>query len=421
MATDLTCQFLDAEGDAWAAEVDHVRALLGAPHNPQLFPPQYLKATFPRIGGRIAFLRAGPRLLGVAFLFPRDLESGRPVYTLRWHSLEPSFQPDPQQLSGLLAPKLAAERLVFYDPSARQRYVRTTADRVGDEIEIGRPGPDEAAAIRQLQQRIWQSEDDLLYPADVHSVGFGGLSLVARAAGQVVGFAFALPRFGAAPLPPDWQQRFPSRLRLESQLLGVLPAYRQRAIAFLLKRAQAQEALRRGLGLIHWTVDPLQFGNAVLNFAKLRALAFSFSPDHYPYRNALNRVAASRLEITWLVGAAPVQRALQRSVGRGLPELPPDLPRANPGGLDWKPALDAPCLAIELPENWNELQQADLSLAQRWRETTDQLLAHYLGLRPGQYAISGVAAEGPRRYLVAERLGPAFWADWLADPTGEVG
>jgi hypothetical protein len=33
-------------------DIDNIRQELGAPHNPLLFPPHFLKSTFPKIGGK---------------------------------------------------------------------------------------------------------------------------------------------------------------------------------------------------------------------------------------------------------------------------------------------------------------------------------------------------------------------------------
>ncbi|MCC6705642.1 MAG: GNAT family N-acetyltransferase, partial [Thermomicrobiales bacterium] len=41
----------DTHSTLWADEVDAIRSVLGAPDNPALFPPHFLKSTFPEIGG----------------------------------------------------------------------------------------------------------------------------------------------------------------------------------------------------------------------------------------------------------------------------------------------------------------------------------------------------------------------------------
>jgi predicted GNAT superfamily acetyltransferase len=263
---------------------------------------------------------------------------------------------------------------------------------------------------------VWGSPPEYLYPVDIHSINFGlGTSLVARVEGKPVGFLFGFYKFGGAPLPADWHERFGGELRIESQTLGVLPEYRGARIGFLLKKVQAEQAVRDGVRIINWTVDPLQWPNAVLNFGLLRAVAFDFTPDYYPFRNELNRVAASRFSLTWLVDTARVRAALN-------PENPqstqaqvialsqqPEIIPVNHGWEKTMEGVDAARIAIEIPANWTSLQRDHLEDALRWRETTDRLFQQYVGRQSGQYAVTAVGMDGERRFLVAERVDETLW------------
>jgi predicted GNAT superfamily acetyltransferase len=412
---------LDSGDSSWPAEVDHLRAHLGAPHNPYLFPPQFVKTIFPGMGGHVAVYREGAAVVGVGFLFPRAVAAGRRLFTLRFHPVDAAAEVDAGEIVRLTEAVLAGDRVVFYDPRQEQQYERT-ARAVGEgDVELGRPDAGEATAVRALQQTIWHSDPDLLYPADIHSAAFSaGTSLVARQEGRVCAFVFGFYQFGGSPLPEAWRGRIRGELRIESQLLGVSPECRMQGIGFLLKRAQAEQARQQGVDVVHWTVDPLQYANAVLNLGKLRALALRFYPDYYPMRNELNQVAASRLEITWLVGAPRVAQALVRSGGAFRRDLHGDttVPRVNQGWSQVRLECTEPILAIEAPADWTALQQQDREQALRWREATDALLAHYLGSAEGRYAVAGVGQDGERRYLIAERVGPEM-LEWYVGVTRE--
>src|SRR2546430_14707361 len=91
---------LDPKDADWPRHVDDLRTRLGAPHNPSLFPPHFLKATFPKIGGRIALYGGG-----AAFPFP----PGPAAYTAPYHGAPP---PPP-----LHAPPYAAGAPPAYPPS----------------------------------------------------------------------------------------------------------------------------------------------------------------------------------------------------------------------------------------------------------------------------------------------------------------
>ncbi len=397
---------LDPWSDSWPGEMDRLRHLLGAPSNPALFPPQFVKVAFPRLGGQVASFRDGDKFLAAGFLFPRNLRDGRREFTMRLHRLNRAATIDMAELLHLLDRRLEGSRFVLYDPAEKQSFERT--GQPAGELEIGRPDEAEAWRMRELQQEIWRSEPDLLYPADIHSAAFQlGTSLVARQDGAVAGFLFGFAKFGGSALPAEWTGLACDDLRVESQVLGVSPGCRARGVGFILKKAQAEQAQEKGIDVVNWTVDPLQYANAVLNFSKLRALAFHFHPDYYPIRNALNQVPASRLAITWLVNSRRVQQALYEQTGRAVVDLHEDrrFRRVNSGYSETYPGDGAEAIAIEIPADWTALQNSDLARALLWRQTTDSLFQRYLGTEQGRYVVYGVGEDGERRYLLAERVG----------------
>ena len=144
--------------------------------------------------------------------------------------------------------------------------------------------------------------------------------------------------------------------------MAVLPAYRGLRIASLLKRVQAQQAWREGIGVIHWTADPLQFPNAALNFGLLRAVAYEFAADLYPFRNDLNRVHASRLSLTWLVASRRVDDVPLVGSRAEMVDMShrPQIARVNDGPRSADLARQEPLIAIEVPLDWTALQQEEL-------------------------------------------------------------
>jgi predicted GNAT superfamily acetyltransferase len=418
---------LDSQAATWGAEIDRAYATLGGADNPYLFPYHFLCSTFPRIGGHVVLLCQGDVTIGICFLFPRILAGASysllAGYTLRYHSLANAAPLDATAIRPMLGMHLrVSERVVDlynYNPNAPHDF-RPTHHTVGN-VDIGRPDAAEALAIRILQQQVWGSGPGALYPADIHSVEFGlGTSLVARINQQPVGFLLGFDKFDGYPLPADWHDRFGGDWRIESQTLGVLPEYRGARLGFLLKQRQAELALQRGIQIINWTVDPLQWPNALLNFGRLRAIAFDFMPDYYPaFRNALNRLPASRFGLTWLVGAPRVQQALVTpSSTVKLIDLN-DHPMIIQVNQDWSTInyqADAAQIAIEIPANWTALQRDDFAAAEQWRQVTDALFQHYIGKQPGQYAVTDVAVAGDKRYLVAERVNDALWSRLADNP-----
>ena len=423
-------RLLETRGPAWGAALDQIGLLLRPAQNDLLFPYYFLQAALPRIGGGALLVEeatpgAAPggdhyTTVGVGFLFPRQpaenpQRAGR-VYTLRYHAVPGRALPDRAALCRAAGDALGTP-VVFYDPGAPQHYA--AGHRGLGVVDVGRPGAEEAAAVPALHARIWGSPPEFLYPADVHSVDFAaGTSLVARLQGEEegehgppVGFLIGFYKFGGPPLPADWAERFGGDFRLESQIMGVLPEHRGLRIANILKKVQAELAWREGIGVINWTADPLLYANAALNFGLLRAVAFDFAPNLYPFRNALNRVHASRFGLTWLVGSARVLEAPLVGGKAAIVDLlhRPEIEVVNEGCERWSPEARSAMIAFEIPSNWTVLQQEDVAAAERWRATTDAIFAHYVGQAEGQYAVTGVGVAGERRFLLAERAGAALW------------
>lgn len=400
------------ETSDWAAFVEESRARLGGGDNPALMPAHYLQVILPKIGGCGLAVREGEQTLGYGFLFPRRMEGETRIYTLRYHRLAdaPPVGPEElaEQVSALLGPE---KRAIFYDPTAPHTYPES--HETVDGLDLGHPSVDEAQAIREMQRAVWESAPELLYPVDIHSAAFGlATSLVARSEGRVAGFLYGMTKFDGSPLPRLWEERLDCRARVESQLMAVLPQFRGRHMGYLLKKAQAQQAQNANIDIINWTADPLLYPNAVLNFTRLGAVAYEAHRDLYAFRNALNRVEASRFSLTWLAGSRRVERILSGAEERRAVDLRQraEILRVNdgPSPLHWD--AETPAIAFEIPADWPRLQQENLDLAQRWRENTDALFAGYLGLKPGRYMVTDAGKDGERCFLIAQRV-----TDRLAD------
>ena len=399
---------IDAAAPDWQGQLRKVRQRLA--DRPSLLPHHFLEIVLPKIGGALFALhqdqeRAETRLCGYAFLLPRAITPRGAAYTLRFEPVDSAWAVAGEEIRRAVERELPpGDSTVFYRPDARQHYTPTHINFAA--VDCGRPDAAEAAAVRALQQAIWHSPPDGLYPSDLHSDdAMLGTSLVARVEGRLAGFLLGFYCFGQRPLAmprPGFQQA----LRLESQLLAVAPGQRRRRIGRLLKRLQAREALAAGIDLVSWTTDPLLFANALLNFTRLGAVAWEFQPSLYPFRNELNRVPASRLNLLWPLPSRRVQSALDgKNQAEPYAVAPgPELTVVNQ--RDGTPVFDAASarIALEIPADWIALQREDPETAQRWRDVSNRLLRHYLGSEPGQYIITNAGVRGARRFLIGERV-----------------
>ena len=159
-----------------------------------------------------------------------------------------------------------------------------------------------------LEEAVWGYD-----PADM--IPRRMFLLASRIGGQVmgaflgdssvaVGFAMALPavRNGHA--------------YLHSHMVGVLPEFRNRGIAYALKLAQREDALARGIELMEWTFDPLEIKNAYINISKLGAIVRRYQHNFYgPSSSPLQGgLPTDRVYAEWWLRSNRVERALSGEI-----------------------------------------------------------------------------------------------------------
>jgi len=126
-------------------------------------------------------------------------------------------------------------------------------------------------AVR-LQQEIWGFADLDLIPPRMFVVAakIGGQVFGAFDSQRMIAFLIAIPGL-----------RADSKSYLHSHMLGVLPEYRDRGVGRMLKLAQRDDALSRGIDLIEWTFDPLELKNAFFNIERLGAIVRRYTVNQY--------------------------------------------------------------------------------------------------------------------------------------------
>lgn len=123
----------------------------------------------------------------------------------------------------------------------------------------------------ELQREAFGLEDIDLVPSRMYVVQsyVGGLVLGAFDGDRLIGFLNAMP--GIRQGMPYWH----------SQMLAVTHDHWNSGIGSKLKCEQREHALRRGIGLIQWTYDPLESKNAYLNIVKLGAIVRRYHVNLY--------------------------------------------------------------------------------------------------------------------------------------------
>jgi predicted GNAT superfamily acetyltransferase len=154
-------------------------------------------------------------------------------------------------------------------------------------------------AVR-LQKDIWGFDEIELLPARLFMLAtkIGGQALGAYHQATMVGFCVALPGVKSGVKP-----------YLHSHMLGVLPPYRDQGVGRMLKLAQRQDALARGLDLVEWTFDPLEIKNAWFNIERLGAIVRRFVLNQYGTTTSTlhGGLPTDRCVAEWWIGAPYVE------------------------------------------------------------------------------------------------------------------
>ena len=210
--------------------------------------------------------------------------------------------------------------------------------------------------VEQLQRDIWRVDDLEVYPALAFKpqTEVGAILMGAFAEGRMVGFVFGFPGI------------LEGETIIHSDMLGIREEYRSNNLGYLLKLAQREAAIARGVKRITWTFDPLQSRNAHFNFEKLGVIADRYYVDYYGVTSSfLHRFGTDRLWVTWLLES---ERVKTRVEGKSLPRpAVSELPCLVRVGDDLEPVdgapVNGPQLIIEIP---GELKAHH----ERWRAAT---------------------------------------------------
>jgi predicted GNAT superfamily acetyltransferase len=154
----------------------------------------------------------------------------------------------------------------------------------------------------ELESQVWGFTDRDLVPSQMYTVAdkVQGQVLGAFAGDKLAGFVLAYPGI---------RQGVPY---LHSHMAAVLPELQDLGIGRLLKLAQRDEALSRGISLIEWTFDPLQLKNAYFNICRLGVLVRRYLPDVYGSTSSPLHAGlpTDRLVAEWYLASARVRDVL---------------------------------------------------------------------------------------------------------------
>lgn len=232
----------------------------------------------------------------------------------------------------------------------------------------------------ELQKSYWGDDAESVIPAHMlfSLANHGGHVLVGmdgdNMAGVLVGFLGT--NIEAADRPAM------ANLHIISKRMVVLPAYRNRGLAYRLKLAQRDMAIKQGVRLVTWTFDPLLAPNAHLNIRKLGAICPEFRENYYGTDSTGGLAAlgySDRLVVEWWVTHRRVKARLDSSRGDLTLQqyLQANTPILNPTQLTsdgvLRPAENASLPSgsmalLEIPLDYSRMVGGNEALALAWRE-----------------------------------------------------
>ena len=218
-----------------------------------------------------------------------------------------------------------------------------------------------------------------------------------------------------------------SQWGLHSHIAAVEDPLRGAGLGRAIKLDQRAWALRRGIGTVTWTYDPLISRNAYFNLAKLGAVAAEYHADYYGTMNDEVNAGSptDRVLVRWELASRRVRRVLHE----GATAAAHDGAATHDGvvialavGRDGSPVLglgsrDARRLLVGIPKDAEALRVSDPDLAARWRPALRDVLG---GLMAAGGHVTGFTRDG--QYVVeraVERPDATASADPAPDPASD--
>jgi predicted GNAT superfamily acetyltransferase len=254
----------------------------------------------------------------------------------------------------------------------------------------------------QLQETIWGGGFVDSVPSSILMIAqaTGGVASGAFDGGRLVGFVF-----GITGIRDDRRIHW-------SDMLAVLPEYRDRGLGYRLKLHQRELLLAHGVERVLWTFDPLVARNAFLNLRRLGAVTRAYKRDLYGRSGSPLHagIGTDRLLAEWWIASDRVRQSLAgervapSDTGRLLINpVGSSTDRPRPGRAVEAPRGDA--VEILVPVDIQALKAQAPGLARAWRENLRT--AFETSFSAGYQAMDMLRGDRFARYILERRPDPA--------------
>jgi len=253
---------------------------------------------------------------------------------------------------------------------------------------------DELRAVEDLQHAVWGMPEREIVPSHqlLAASRAGGVILGAFAARVLVGFCYGF--IGVRD----------GELLFVSHMAGVTASHQSSGVGFLLKHAQREAALERGVERMVWTYDAMASLNAHFNLHKLGAVAMRYYVNYYgEMEDDLNRgLPSDRLEVDWwlrdprIISLMKVDTEHRKWNGPIALASVPSASGLEPQAPDL--TLQSPIVRMTIPTGFAEIKQRNRQLALEWLLAVRQTFQHYFA--GGYQAVDFVWTEDTGTYIL---------------------
>ncbi|MFX0053191.1 MAG: hypothetical protein ACFE8U_18095 [Candidatus Hermodarchaeota archaeon] len=207
----------------------------------------------------------------------------------------------------------------------------------------------------EIQKNAWGVSDLEIDPPFlmVRAQKYGGLVLGLFLDKECIGFSYGI--IG------KWK----GKLFLFSYMTAVMQEYQGRGFGFLLKKAQREEALKKGFDTIRWNFDPLESLNAFFNIHRLGIISKEYERNIYGEgESGLDKgLPTDRLVATWKLTSKRVIEKIKKKE----PPIIEEVPEKQIGNLNREITY------IEIPRDIRLLKKENLNQAYQWRLKTREM------------------------------------------------
>ncbi len=232
---------------------------------------------------------------------------------------------------------------------------------------------------QQIEREVWgQDMETVPYYVFHNMVNMGGVVVGARdtQSGAMVGCGFGF----IARADQERATWMKNPYYIYSEMLGVLPEYRNNNIAVRMKLAQRDFALKHDHSLISWTYDPLLSRNANLNINKLGCICRTYKVNYYGEMAGINAgLPSDRWLAEWWIDSPYVEGRLEhKHLRRSYDEWLEAFARVMAANWEREDSLPTPpsvdnlktdraIILTEIPPDIDALKAKDMELALAWR------------------------------------------------------